>query len=145
MAKSKILVPVDGSPPSLRALDFANEMALKHPDTSLVLLHVWNIHALDLLGVTEAMDDNWLKEAGERGSDKALTDAVDTCEAAKVPYKAETRSGHVGETIVKVAEEEDAQYIVMGTRGLGGVEGLLMGSVATQVNHLAKIPVTLIK
>ena len=33
----------------------------------------------------------------------------------------------------------------MGTRGLGGIQGLLLGSVATQVIHLAKVPITLIK
>lgn len=108
MPKSKILVPVDGSPPSLHALDFAIEMALKHQDTSLVLLHVWNVHALDLLGVTEAMDENWVKEAGKRGSDRALTDAAGKCAAAKVTYELQVRSGHIGETIVEVADEEDA-------------------------------------
>jgi nucleotide-binding universal stress UspA family protein len=33
----------------------------------------------------------------------------------------------------------------MGTRGLGGIQGLLLGSVATQVIHLAEVPITLIK
>jgi nucleotide-binding universal stress UspA family protein len=42
------LVPVDGSPASLRALDFAIEMMGLNPDTSLVLLNVHNIGAMDL-------------------------------------------------------------------------------------------------
>jgi nucleotide-binding universal stress UspA family protein len=37
------------------------------------------------------------------------------------------------------------QHIVMGTRGLGGVRGLLLGSVATQLLHLTDVPVTLVK
>jgi len=145
MSKTQILVPVDGSPASLRAVNFAIEMAAIHPDTSLLLLHVWNISALNLLGVTEAMDDDWLEEAGKRGSDKALNEAVEKTERAKVTFQALARTGHVAETITKVAREEDVHYIVMGTRGLGGVEGLLLGSVATQVIHLAAVPITLIK
>jgi len=43
MSAPKILVPVDGSPASLRAIDFAIEMVSQSPGTSLVLLHVVNI------------------------------------------------------------------------------------------------------
>jgi nucleotide-binding universal stress UspA family protein len=55
------------------------------------------------------------------------------------------RAGQVAKTIADVAREEGVGQIVMGTRGLGGVQGLLLGSVATQVIHLAEVPVTLIK
>jgi nucleotide-binding universal stress UspA family protein len=44
-----------------------------------------------------------------------------------------------------VAREEDVAHIIMGTRGLGGVRGLLLGSVTTQLLHLADVPVTLVK
>ena len=50
-----------------------------------------------------------------------------------------------GETIVAFAEDVGADEIVMGTRGLGGLAGLLLGSVATEVISLAKVPVTLVK
>ncbi len=56
-----------------------------------------------------------------------------------------SRSRHVAESVTQTANEEGANYIVMGTRGLGGVESLLLGSVATQVIHLTTIPVTLVK
>ena len=42
-----------------------------------------------------------------------------------------------------VAREEHVAHIIIGTRGLGGVRGLLLGSVATQL-HLAGVPVTLV-
>ena len=50
MVPSKVLIPIDGSPASLRALDFAIEMAGQNPGTSLVLLNVQNISAMDLAG-----------------------------------------------------------------------------------------------
>ncbi len=45
-----VLIPVDGSPASLRAVDFAIEMATKNPGTSFVLLNVQNIGATELAG-----------------------------------------------------------------------------------------------
>ena len=53
--------------------------------------------------------------------------------------------GAVAATIDRVAREEDVEHIIMGTRGLGGVRGLLLGSVATQLLHLTDVPVTLVK
>lgn len=142
---TKVLIAIDGSEPSLRAVDFTIEHIRKTPGVSFLLLHVWNASAIDLLGAVEAMDEGWLRDAEKRSADKALIDAVKKCETAGVDFKAISRSGHVAESITQTAHEEDAHYIVMGTRGLGGVEGLLLGSVANQVIHLAETPVTLVK
>jgi nucleotide-binding universal stress UspA family protein len=67
------------------------------------------------------------------------------CEGRGVAFKAIARAGRAAKTIAEVAREESVAQIVMGTRGLGGVQGLLLGSVATQVIHLVEVPVTLIK
>ena len=91
------------------------------------------------------MDASGLPEAAARASDQALKDAVGKSEAANVTFEVLARTGHTAEAIAQVAREEDIDHIVMGTRGLGGIEGLLLGSVATQVIHLAKVPITLIK
>jgi nucleotide-binding universal stress UspA family protein len=55
------------------------------------------------------------------------------------------RTGQIAEAVGQVAREENVKHIVMGTRGLGGIQGLLLGSVAMQVIHLAEVPITLIK
>jgi nucleotide-binding universal stress UspA family protein len=142
---SKILIPVDGSPASLRAVDFAIEMVAQDPSTSLVLLHVQNTRAIELAGASEAMDTEWLREAGSRASAKALKDAIGKCEHAGVASEALVRTGQIAEAVGQVAREENVKHIVMGTRGLGGIQGLLLGSVAMQVVHLAEVPITLIK
>jgi nucleotide-binding universal stress UspA family protein len=142
---SKILIPVDGSPASLRAVDFAIEMASQDPSTSLVLLHVQNTRAMELAGASEAMDTEWLREAGSRASAKALKDAIGKCEHAGVASEALVRTGQIAEAVGQVAREENVKHIAMGTRGLGGIQGLLLGSVARQVVHLAEVPITLIK
>ena len=143
MSAPKILVPVDGSPASLRAIEFAIEMAGQSPGTSLVLLHVSNIPAIDLAGVSEVTD--WVQEAASQASAEALKDGIGKCEGASVVFKTLTKSGQTAETIAQVAHEQDVKHIVMGTRGLGAIKGLLLGSVAMQVIHLAEVPITLIK
>jgi nucleotide-binding universal stress UspA family protein len=71
--------------------------------------------------------------------------SVEKSEAAGADFKTLVRNGLAAETIAQVAREEDIQHIVMGTRGLGSIQGLLLGSVATKVIHLADVPITLIK
>jgi len=145
MSLSNILIPVDGSPASLRAVDFAIERHARNGTNALVLLHVQPIGSINPAGLSEAMPADWLHEATSQASAQALKDAIGKCEGASVAFKALARSGQTADTIVQVAQEEDVGHIVMGTRGLGGVQGLLLGSVATQVIHLAEVPITLIK
>ncbi len=142
MAPSKVLIPVDGSPASLRAVDFAIEMASQNPGSSLVLLNVQNIAAMALAGEAIAGD---LQEAASQASGEALNKALEKLEAAGIAFKTLVRMGQAAETIAQVAREEDIQHIAMGTRGLGLIQGLLLGSVAMKVIHLAQVPITLIK
>ena len=140
MVPSKVLVPVDGSPASLRALDFAIEITGQNPDTSLVLLNVQNISAMHLTGA----GNDW-QDAASQASAKALKEAVGKAEAAGIAFKNIVRTGQTAETIAQAARDEGIEHIVMGTRGFGSIQGLLLGSVAMKVIHLAQVPITLIK
>ena len=64
---------------------------------------------------------------------------------ANIPYESSFERGHAPMVIADHAKKEGFDQIVMGTRGLNRVSGLLLGSVATGVLHLVDIPVTLIK
>ena len=145
MAALKILTPVDGSPASLRAVDFALEMLSRNPGGSLVLLHVQNLGSIDIAGASAVMPPDWIQDAASQASAQALKGALSKCKAAGIEFKPIARAGRTATTIAEIAREEGVGQIVMGTRGLGGVQGLLLGSVATQVIHLAEVPVTLIK
>ena len=83
------------------------------------------------------------QEAG--AATEALREAVAACREAGVAYETRSERGAVAATIDRVAREERVEHIIMGTRGLGGVRGLLLGSVATQLLHLTEVPVTLVK
>ena len=144
MGDRKFLVPVDGSQASLRALDFALQQ-LRSKSESLVLLHVQNLGSADQAGVS-AVVPTYLDEAALLASAQALEPAVRKCEQAGISFKANTRSGlQVARAIADAAREEAVDQIIMGTRGLGGVQGVILGSVATQVIHLVEVPITLIK
>lgn len=139
----KVLVAVDGSPASLRAVAFACELAKGRPQASVTLLTVQNA---TMLGPdTGLMLTAWTEEEEERAGEEALEDAVAACQAAGVHFATRSERGAPASTIDEIARQEKADHIVMGTRGLGSVRGLLVGSVATEVLHLVDVPVTLVK
>ena len=73
MSPSKVLIPVDGSPASLRALDFAIEMARQHPGASFLPLKVQAISATE--ATSAAMGSDW-QDTASRASAGALEQAV---------------------------------------------------------------------
>jgi nucleotide-binding universal stress UspA family protein len=87
----------------------------------------------------------WIEEESERSSEQALKAAIEACQAAGVSYTARSETGMPAATIDRIAREEKVDHIVMGTRGMGGIRGLALGSIATQVLHIAEVPVTLVK
>ena len=142
MSPSKVLIPVDGSPASLRALDFAIEMARPSAGASLVLLNVQTISASE--ATSAAMGSDW-QDTASRASAGALEQAVKKCEDGSIRFSTLIKTGLVAEAIAQVARDEGINHIVTGTRGLGSIQGLLLGSVAMKVVHLAEVPITLIK
>jgi len=141
----KVLVPVDGSPASTRAVKYAIDFAKSRGRPALVLANVQNIVTLGLGEAGAMMPADWQEKVATSLSRQQLRKAIAICKQAKVPFESVAESGAVGETIVRIARRKKAEHIVMGTRGLGGVRGLLLGSTTTAVVHLATVPVTLIK
>jgi nucleotide-binding universal stress UspA family protein len=128
----KLLVPLDGSAASAHALSHALWLAEQRPVATLILL---NVQYAETLGLAFAAQK----------SEKILQKPVARCSARQTPCETRAEYGPIAETIARVARETRADQIIMGTRGLGRVRGLFLGSVATQVIQLADIPVTLVK
>ena len=139
----KVLVAVDGSPASLRAVDLAIKFTTERQQATIILLNVQNSA---MLGPdTGIMAAAWIEEEEERASEEALKGAVAACQAAGIRFTTRSERGAAAATIDQIAREEKVDHIIMGTRGLGSVRALLVGSVATQVLHLVEVPVTLVK
>jgi len=137
------LVPIDGSPAALRALAFALG-AMHSPLDARV--HVLNVQARLLQPwpgklVSPDMISAELRSDGE----KLLVQAEIMALAASVACVAQVRVGSAAAEITAYAVEHDCDVIVMGTRGMGVVGSLVMGSVAQKVVHLSPVPVTLVK
>lgn len=137
------LIPIDGSPAALRAMAFALHVLRGRTD---VQVHVLNVQAPMLHPwpgklVSPDMIAVELRSDGE----KLLAAAEEMARAAGVACVPQVSIGAAGEEIAAYAAEHGCDAIVMGTRGMGAVAGLVMGSVAQKVGHLASVPVTLVK
>ena len=141
----KILVPTDGSAASLRALKHAIGRANAYPGVFILLINVQNLSTLGLHEGGGVMSPSWIEQEEERASLEVLKEAQGICKAAGVAYAVRTERGGIAGTIDRVARADHIDEIIMGTRGLGGVRGLLVGSIATQVLHLVDVPVTFVK
>ena len=140
---NNLLVPIDGSPAALRALAFALQVVHGRPDARVHLLNVQAplLQAGPSKLVSPDMIDAELRGEGE----KRLVQAEIMALSASVACVPRVRIGSVAAEIVAHAVEHGCDAIVMGTRGMGVVGGLVMGSVAQKVVHLATVPVTLVK
>lgn len=141
----RLLIPVDGSAPANRAVAHAIRMAHDRPNAEIILVNVQDRETLDVSDISAVMTVEADGATAERQSKKALRRAVSLCRKAEVRFETRAEIGPIAETIDRVARDVGADKIVMGTRGLGALGSLVLGSIATKVVHLSRIPVTLIK
>ena len=137
---TSILVPVDGSDHAEKALDYALEMAEKH-DARVEILTVVN---------EVRMAPDWALEYSEKLREQGkevLTSTFSKAVKKKPNLKISKclAEGYASEEILKCAEKGHHDLIVMGSRGMGLVRGLVLGSVSSRVVNQATIPVLIVK
>ena len=139
----KILVPIDFSTHSSRALQTAIELAKKF-GAKLHLLHCYQIHvgAISPYGIVipESYDRD-IREAATR----QLAEWREKASAQKLEVEAEISPMFPSEAIASTAERIGADLIVMGTRGLSGIKHVMLGSVAERTVRIAPCPVLTLK
>lgn len=140
----KIMVPLDGSENALRAVHYAVSLAR---DESPALVHLVTVNPGPVIYGEVALDMDLpkLAELQREYSERLLKPAEELLSRAGVSYRKEILSGDIAETIVRHAEDLACDVIVMGTRGMGALTSLILGSITMKVVHLTKLPVTLIK
>jgi len=85
------------------------------------------------------------KELQRKHSEDILRPAIEKAKEAGVTFASQVLIGNIPKSIVSCAETLACDGIVMGTRGMSAIGNLVMGSVATKVIYLTKLPVTLVK
>lgn len=139
----KILVPMDGSENALRALQHVIGL---HRDKLALEIIILNVQPrIDSGHVRTFISKDVIDEYYRDEAEKALAPAKAALAAAGVPYKTATEVGHVVEVICAQVEKLGITDVVMGTRGMGTLGKLILGSVATQVMHEIHVPLTLVK
>ena len=138
-----ILIPVDGSEHSLRAVKHFLRLAARGEAMQIHLLNVQPpvVSGHIFIYLTAEVIEKVRSEAAaaETGDARALLDH------AGVPYVLHVGDGDVAEVIARYVNDNQCDAIIMGTRGMGAIRNLTLGSVATKVIHLVDIPVTLVK
>jgi nucleotide-binding universal stress UspA family protein len=137
----KILVAVDGSKPSLKAV----QLLIDHcdwyrepPEVELLAVHL----PVPKVGhLNKAQLERYYQEEGE-GMLRAAKKKLD---AAGIAYQARVFVGPVAETLVKHAKDKRCELIYIGTRGMSELGKALVGSTATKVLHISDVPVLLVK
>jgi len=141
----KFLVPVDGSEPSGRAVDQLISLLAWYKEK--VEVHLLNVqHHLPYGGrVSSFVGHDKIAQYLQDEGMAALKAAREKLDAAKIPYHYHIGVGEEGEVISQYAREQGCDQIVMGTRGMGSVSNLVLGSVTTKVIHLSPVPVLLLR
>jgi nucleotide-binding universal stress UspA family protein len=136
----KILIPADGSEASNRAVQYLIKLAgiAKEP----LDVHLLNVqHALPGTVGEGAQAKQYHHDEGV----KALAPACKLLDDAKVKYAYHISVGDIGEVVAHFVNELQCDQVVMGTRGMSAVANMVLGSAATEVLNLVKVPVLLVK
>lgn len=138
---STIVVGIDGSESARAALRFALDEA-RLRGAAVRAVAAWHVPTTTYGGAFVPPADGLLDEletATRRTLERALTDAGDQADLEVEPV---VREGAPARVLLEAAS--DADLLVIGSRGLGGFRGLLLGSVGQQCTHHAPCPVVIV-
>ena len=140
---SHILLASDGSECALKAAETAATVATMFA-SRLTVLNVFK--PVPYIGAFEApiapgLEPKYVAEI----QDEAIRSVSRLLEGRDILFDCRTEIGYPSEEIVRAADEEHCDLIIMGNRGLSGIKSLVLGSVSDQVTHHAHCPVLIVK
>jgi nucleotide-binding universal stress UspA family protein len=142
---SRILVAVDGSPFAERALEHAVDLSKKY-HAKLLIVHVVlrRFYAVTPSEAGVLATTVFVKEMESEGK-KIITRSEEVVKAAGAEYECKLVQGVPADELVKIAQKEKVDLIVIGSRGLTEVRAFLLGSVSDKVSHHSKCPILIVK
>jgi nucleotide-binding universal stress UspA family protein len=141
----RIVVAVDGSAAANRAVSHALSLVEGRTGSEIFLVNAQTRDTLDVSDISAVMRVDADRRLAARQSRIALRHAAALCRKAEASFVARAEIGPPAEIIDRIAREVGAHQIIMGSRGLGSLGNLFLGSVAAKVVRLAHVPVTLVK
>lgn len=152
MKFTKILVPIDGSKNSMKAVEYGIDIAQKY-GCDLIVLHVlfsqsgFAFHTETVTGTitTSSLDD--LNNEARQDAERLFEEVKKISERTKIKVKTEVVVTviSVGEAILSYAEKEDIDLIVVGSKGRSSWKKLILGSVVSGISTYAHCPVLIVK
>jgi nucleotide-binding universal stress UspA family protein len=145
---TKILLATDGSKHAAKTAEFARDLVKLNPAATAQIVYVRHVnreyHAYRWAEVEVPLHGEALKKV-EAAEQEILAQARGAFEAAGVTAQTRVLTGDPATELCRVATEEGFDLIVMGSRGMSELVGLLLGSVSDRVLHLAHCPVLIVK
>jgi nucleotide-binding universal stress UspA family protein len=139
----KLLLPVDGSDVSLKAVQVAMSLLQQGLAAEIVLANVQE--PANLYEMMTAHDPEVLERVSQAAGADILEPAQALLTMAGIAFESEVADGDPAHTIVEIAERHACDLIVMGARGTSALRSALLGSVSNEVMHVARVPVMIVK
>jgi nucleotide-binding universal stress UspA family protein len=142
---TRILIAVDGSSHSAKVAKAVIRQVSAYKDPPELHLAYVHLPLPTLGGLIKPVKHEALQHYYREEGEDALRGAKTLLDRAKLACTIHVLVGPVAETLALEAKRLKCDMIVMGTRGMGAVSGMLLGSVATKTVHLARCPVVLVR
>ncbi|PKL68541.1 MAG: universal stress protein [Methanomicrobiales archaeon HGW-Methanomicrobiales-1] len=139
---TKMLLATDGSDNANRAADAAISLAQALSLSSITIVHIVTSPPSESRMVQAKFDVHSLLEEESR---TLISTTLGRCDAAGITYTLKVAIGDPAQEILTHVQKEKVDLVVIGSRGLGTLKGVLMGSVSQKIAHLAPCPVLIVK
>ena len=140
--RHKWLVPVDGTPASMSAVEYV----IAHADRARTHLHLLNVQPTIMAGdVSVVASAKLVADLRRSAGERALSAAQALLARHSFQHTSEVVFGAPAAAIVRSAAERRCAKIVMGVRGVGVIANIAGRSVSGRVVRLSPVPVTLVK
>ncbi|AVX20594.1 MULTISPECIES: universal stress protein [Carboxydocella] len=144
----KILIPIDGSEHAQKAALWVKNFFKDFKNVSVTFLHVSDLpkelmpHSYMMESIIEP---TLIEEIINEKKEQAFKSVAGVFEDTEIKTEYVNKVGNPAEVIAQVAATENFDLVVIGSRGLGEIKGILLGSVSDRVAHICKRPVLIVK
>jgi len=142
-----VLLASDGSENALRAAEYAIGLAALTPKIKVTVLVVNDIleKIKDYLPLRSPVALEEIEDVFREKAQAALNKTLELFKKHQVPVEGVIRMGNPAQETADFAREGGYSQVVIGSRGMGSLKGIVLGSVSSKVIHLSPVPVTVVK